>query len=419
MAIAVFGQVHFYPFNTDFRITFGVILFPFLLMYFYSVPIVYCTIVSAISVISLRVFLDIWTNDIIYSVAVYKHFPAFMYYISYGLIIYKLDFRKYINKPIHFLFILSFADIFSNFFELIIRNQMSSNGFESVASTLIVTAFIRSAISFSIFWVIKYYNLLIIKEEHQSKYEELLLLAAKLKSEILFLKKSMQDIEDAMQKSYSIYNAFNSKEVFDEDASKKICEDSLSLAVDIHEIKKDYHRIVTSMEKIIPNKTSNSSMTIGEIFETIQNIFEKYVEAQNLEVDLTFETKTSIKTCEYYLIISILNNLIQNSIEAIVNIDSYIRVSSFLQGEYIIFEVCDNGKGILTKDSEIIFEPGFTTKYNPNTGFVSTGLGLTHVKMLVEYLKGEIVLQYTEGVGAKFKLKIPLMSLDCHKELLI
>lgn len=61
-----------------------------------------------------------------------------------------------------------------------------------------------------------------------------------------------------------------------------------------------------------------------------------------------------------------------------------------MDDDKVIFRVVDNGKEIPEEAKELIFEPGYTSKYDPNTGLVSTGLGLAHVKMLTEYLNGFI-----------------------------
>lgn len=413
---ALLGQVHFYPFGTDFRITFGVIMFPLLLMYFHRVSIVSCSVITASMVISLRMGIDIFTTQISFYDAFYRHFPAFMFYISYGIIVYKLNFRKYIDMPIYYIALLSFSDMSSNFFELIIRNQFGLNPFDSILSTLVCAAFIRSALSFSLFWVIRYYNLIIIKDEHQKKYNELLMLAAKLKSEILFLKKSMQDIENAMQKSYSINFELNRNHKPDENTIKKIIDDSLSLAVEIHEIKKDYNRIVLSMEKLIPPIDTTKGMKISEIFNTIGDIFTKCLEIQNKDIKLEFTLENDVWTKEYYVIISILNNLIQNSIEASRNEGAEILIFSCIKKENIIFMVKDNGRGISRKSRHLIFEPGYTTKYDAITGFLSTGLGLTHVKILLQYLNGNITLGDIDE-GTQFLVEVPLNRISREGEI--
>lgn len=407
---AFMGQVHFYPFGTDFRITIGVVIFTFLILYFQSLSIIPTSIITGLCVLLMRTSIDVFAGVFSLEAAFARHIPALMYYITYGIIIEGIDFRRFVEKPINFVIILSVADIFSNFFELIIRNQLNTKYFETIFSTIILTAVLRSCFVLMLFWVIKYHNLLITKEEHQKRYKDLLLLTAKLKSEIFFLRKSMQDIENAMVKSYSIYNMIKDSDMQD-GAPEKVASDCLTLSIDIHEIKKDYNRIVMSMEKLLPANEEYRTMKLSEIFETINDVFTRYLDVINKDIRLVFELEKDFKTDNYFIVISILNNLIQNSIEASLETDSYVRVKCTMLGENIVFSVTDNGKGIKDKDRELIFEPGYTTKFNPETGKVSTGLGLAHIAMLTKHLKGRIWLN-TEAVGAtEFVAEFPTEAL--------
>lgn len=413
---AFMGQVHFYPFGTDFRITIGVVMFTFLLLYFHSLSIVATSIVTGALVLVVRIGIDVFANAVSFDAASYKHMPALMYYISYGIIIDGASFRKLFEKPIYFIATLTTADIVSNFFELLIRNQFNSKSFDSIFSTIMLAAVIRSCLVLALFWIIKYYSLFITKEEHQKRYKDLLLLTAKLKSEVFFLKKSMQDIEGAMAKSYTIYNTIKESSTMGKKELDTIMSDSLTLSIDIHEIKKDYNRIVISMEKLMPASDLYKTMKMSEIFETICDIFTRYMEVINKDIKLSFELENDFKTSEYFVIMSILNNMIQNSIEAYYRSDSYIKVGCFMQENMVVFTIEDNGKGIKEKEKELIFEPGYTTKFNPETGQVSTGLGLTHIKILLEHLRGRISLNSeTEGI-TRFRFEIPAGAVICEED---
>ena len=413
---AFMGQVHFYPFGTDFRITIGVVMFTFLLLYFHSLSIVATSIVTGVLVLMVRVGIDVFANAVNVDVASYRHMPALMYYISYGIIIEGASFRKLFEKPIYFIMTLATADIVSNFFELLIRNQFNTKAFDSIFSTIMLAAVIRSCLVLVLFWIIKYYSLFITKEEHQKRYKDLLLLTAKLKSEVFFLKKSMQDIEGAMVKSYTIYNTIKESNSIGKKELDMIMSDSLTLSIDIHEIKKDYNRIVISMEKLMPASDLYKTMKMSEIFETIGDIFTRYMEVINKGIKLSFELEKDFKISEYFIIISILNNMIQNSIEACYISDSYVKVRCFIKENKVVFVIEDNGKGIKEKEKEFIFEPGYTTKFNPETGHVSTGLGLTHIKILSEHLNGVISLNSEIESITKFRIEIPAGELICEED---
>lgn len=410
---ALMGQVNFYPFGTDFRITIGVVVFTFLLLYFHSISIIATSIITGVAVLFIRVGIDVFAYAEVAGNAFDKHLPALMYYVSYGIIIDRASFRRLFEKPIYFIIALSIADVASNFLELLIRNQVNGRFFELIFSTLMLAAVIRSCLILALFWVIKYYSLFITKEEHQRRYKDLLLLTAELKSEVFFLKKSMQDIEGAMAKSYSVYNALKENDSLGRDALERIMSDCLNLSIDIHEIKKDYNRIVLSMEKLMPAGNLYKTMKMSEIFETIEDIFTRYLEVINKDISLSFELSKDFRTSEYFILISILNNLIQNSVEACYRSDSYVKVRCSLEEDGVFFFVLDNGKGIKEKEQALIFEPGYTTKFNPETGQVSTGLGLTHIKLLTEHLRGSVSLYNAiEGI-TEFRLLFPKDIVVC------
>lgn len=105
--------------------------------------------------------------------------------------------------------------------------------------------------------------------------------------------------------------------------------------------------------------------------------------------------------------ISVINNLVNNSIDAIDE-EGYINVVVFKKEDHIFIEIIDNGKGIKPQDMGAIFLPGFSTKFNPETGKMSTGIGLSHVKEIVEkHFNGEIYLDPGQEKGTKFTIEIP------------
>ena len=69
------------------------------------------------------------------------------------------------------------------------------------------------------------------------------------------------------------------------------------------------------------------------------------------------------------------------------------------------FIIKDSGKGIPKEDISIIFEPGYTTKFN-DQGVAATGIGLSHVQEIIQTLEGQIQIE-TSGNGTIFQIQIP------------
>src|SRR5699024_12484730 len=94
---------------------------------------------------------------------------------------------------------------------------------------------------------------------------------------------------------------------------------------------------------------------------------------------ITFSNKVADKTNTYpvYMTLSIINNLVTNAIEAI-NTKVTIHINLINSNKKLISEISDNGPGIKDAHTDIIFEPGFTTKYDQN-GNASAGMGLNYI----------------------------------------
>ena len=77
------------------------------------------------------------------------------------------------------------------------------------------------------------------------------------------------------------------------------------------------------------------------------------------------------------------------------------QVPSLAAGDYVEFEVRDNGSGIKPEHLEKIWDPFFTTKKH------GTGLGLATVLSIVRKHGGQIGLDSKEGVGTAFSVYLP------------
>ena len=107
----------------------------------------------------------------------------------------------------------------------------------------------------------------------------------------------------------------------------------------------------------------------------------------------------------------IVTNLVMNSlIHAYDRDDAGVMTFDFkLEGDRLIFEYTDNGKGITPENLSKIFEPFFTTK----RGQGGTGLGLHIIYNLVtQKLQGTIKCQSQVEKGTKFTIAFPAQISD-------
>ncbi|MFT2009764.1 PAS domain-containing sensor histidine kinase [Pontibacter sp. 13R65] len=104
--------------------------------------------------------------------------------------------------------------------------------------------------------------------------------------------------------------------------------------------------------------------------------------------------------------IQVINNLISNSIKFTADGD-YIAVSIEEQPESVLVKVEDNGVGIPKKYHATLFDK-FTNARRPGLkGEPTTGLGMSIIKTIVEWHKGQIWFESEEGKGTCFYIELP------------
>ena len=92
--------------------------------------------------------------------------------------------------------------------------------------------------------------------------------------------------------------------------------------------------------------------------------------------------------------------------------DSDLMKFDFLQEEYVLLTIEDNGTGVDNEIIEHIFEPFYTTK-----GVYGTGLGLSTVYGIVKQNKGFIDVTSNLGVGTKFEIYLPRFKGEPENEI--
>jgi PAS domain S-box-containing protein len=98
-------------------------------------------------------------------------------------------------------------------------------------------------------------------------------------------------------------------------------------------------------------------------------------------------------------------NLIQNAAEAIEK-KGRIILRSRRNGNEILIEVEDNGRGMPPEVKKRIFEPFFTTKEIGQ----GLGLGLSVSAMIIQNHGGGIQVESTEGKGTLFQIRLPVAN---------
>ena len=135
---------------------------------------------------------------------------------------------------------------------------------------------------------------------------------------------------------------------------------------------------------------------------------QKYARSLNKEIAFTIKMESGLPQLHVYTVLSLVNNLVSNAVESIKNTGD-INISFSRSGDSLSLRVADNGPGIPPKKRNLIFKPGYTTKFDPS-GKPSTGMGLPYIKELAAHLHGSIDLE-DNSHETVFIIQLPLQNL--------
>lgn len=329
--------------------------------------------------------------------------PDVAFYSAYGIfftLIYQGNEKKDVTKFVTTVFL---CDFLSNMVEMGIRTRIIGMDIE-IIKVLLVVAAARTLIVMVIVISIKRYNSFLIKEEHEERYRRLMLLTSSFKSEIYFMNKNIAEIEDVMKKSYTAYQI-----ITDKGYGEELRELSLDIAKDIHEIKKYYIQVIKGLEDISDERPDAGNMNIKDVTNILEIDTKEYIRRSGLDISLDFCIKANFFVQEHFYLMSILRNLINNSIEALEKRKKgLLKLYIYSNDKETVFTIWDNGSGIKKSNLDFIFNPGFSTKFNEETGSICRGIGLSLVRDLVENtFRGKIGVRSESERGTTFTIIIP------------
>lgn len=411
VALASQGYIELHV--THFRISFAIILLTMFFFIFRELNVSITAILAGAAVYIWRIIMYALAGGM-YSDVIWAYFPEIFFYSSYG-ILFELFKKKNPTLNINKLFIsLIFCDYFANVTEIIIRGRTQFlNIHLDIMGTLILVALIRSSIAWVALNGLKYYRMLLLKEEHEQRYKKLLLMTSMLKTEMYWMEKNMHHIEKTMANAYELFEKISSG-----DEKESWANRAVTIAKDVHEIKKEYGLVVRGVEEITGNQLQDKGMYFKVIVSILKESMKKEIRHLGENIELDFITGKDFYTQKHYQLMSVFRNLIRNAIDAISESEESGKIT-FIHNENEnehIFCIKDNGCGIKEEDLKYIFSPGYSTKINYDTGQINRGLGLSLVKDIIEEnLKGKIEVNSIEGMGSTFEIHILKEVLEENK----
>jgi len=272
---SVASQLYLQIFIGGFRIGLSVITLPIFLYYYRKVnPIFLSFFIATIGLIARSALYGLTTSG--FAEALILEAPTIVFDLLYGLLFFAFFYKSDDQSRMHWFFVILGIDFVANTFEILFRYGDLTPEVLNAMSTLFFIACIRACISLFIVSILSYYKLFLKKEEHDERYRNLLILTSDLKSETYFMIKNMDYIEYVMNNAYQLYEKTNDNDYeYDDD----IQELSLTIAKDVHEIKKDYIRVIKGIEKITDIKAEYSMMKLKDLMSILQRSTEKFIDS--------------------------------------------------------------------------------------------------------------------------------------------
>ena len=405
---ALSSQLYFSAWVEGFRISASAILYPILLVtVMRESHRPYTGFVTCLCVAVLRILLDM-TGGMGAWEALTLEYPGGIFYLCYdALLCLFLRDRQWVTSRRQWIsFFL--CDFLSNTVNFLLSESFAG---QLSGEYLIVLGWIalgRSCGASLILWAAHSYYQLLLHEEHEHRYRRLFLMTANLKTELYFLQKDTEEVEQVMTRAYRLYEQLKEEPVPEELRSL-----ALSIARDVHEIKKDNLRIIRGLEYEVEQAYDHENMSLADLLHILHHSTGQLLSNECRDIRLECQCGKNVNLREHYRLLSVLKNLVTNAVEAIQSGTGKgcIRVSARVEGEELAILVEDDGPGIPKRSQKLLFEVGYSTKFDEETGNIGRGVGLPAVRYIVEELKGSIQVESERGEGTRFQLRFPLREI--------
>ncbi|MEI4771215.1 ATP-binding protein [Psychrobacillus sp. FJAT-51614] len=387
------SEIKVVPFEEEaFRFGLGSVTFFLLILIWTPVSYLRTGLVTGITVVCFRVLEESMLDGVQVVISLKNHFPAFFFYFIFTMVLDLVKIEKYKTSPLILGAWATLLEVIGNVSEHVLRHGLLHQDLLSFRDFMLISgvALFRS------YFVVGLYSAITVSEQ-KKQVQEMLGVGSELYAETLYLQKSLNHLEQITASTHDLYRQLKKRELHE------LSIQALHITQEIHEVKKDSQRILSGLTKIT-KENKEAPLFLSDVMNFVITANEKYSELLKKKISFHLSMSIDFETDQQIPLLAVLNNLTANAVEAIVGTGD-ITVTIFEESKFTCFVMNDTGKGILKEDESIIFEPGYTTKYNEQ-GVAATGIGLSHVKEIIQQLNGTIQLE-TTPMGTVFRIHIP------------
>lgn len=405
--IALISQVSVALYESGFHISVAIVLFQALLFLTPELPILPLTLLTAAGVFALRLAVRLLLGQPLAG-SWAAHAPEMVFYLCFGLLCFLL-FRRRRARPYRPLCGLLFAaaDAVSNLAELFARLGRAAFT-PALLGQIVLVGAVRAVLAGLLLLALDRYGIRLLRREDSERYRRLLLMTADLRSEVVWMEKGAALAEQTMNEAYRLCRALRAA-----GADPAFSDAALTIAKDVHEVKKDYALVIRGISAALEQDTNRSEMPLPELLHILRRSTEQFARATGKDAAVVFRCGTELRAGCCYELMSVFRNLLNNAVEAApAGQPVHLTLSAEPDGALLRFTLEDDCGGIPADRLDQIFLPGFSSKINPATGEISRGLGLAIVRDLVEDRLGGRILVRSAGGHTVFTIEIPRTSLE-------
>jgi len=143
-------------------------------------------------------------------------------------------------------------------------------------------------------------------------------------------------------------------------------------------------------------------VAVGELLDKVLERFSETMKAQNVCLEKEMVSPPPTLLADPSEVEQVFNNLVSNALQEMGE-GGVLGIRLTADDKDLLVSVSDTGRGISADNLNKIFEPFFTTKPK------GTGFGLSVVLRIVKTYGGKIFVESTEGKGATFHVRLPLV----------
>jgi signal transduction histidine kinase len=153
----------------------------------------------------------------------------------------------------------------------------------------------------------------------------------------------------------------------------------------------------------------------NDLLQDARQIIQPMAVVRNIDLELAPLEQDLPIVGDANRILQVIFNLLGNALKFTPERRS-VGLRASRRGEWVVFEVWDEGVGVLPEDAERIFEKYQRSGGKGSSGMQSNGIGLHVSKKLVQQMGGVISYRAREGGGSIFSIQMKLGLFDVHPE---